>query len=624
MHRRLRAASLAPASQRLPGWTLDLVWLRLELSKDAYTVSWRDVAPERGWWRTLVLALLAVYLLLFVVQLPKFEFWGRFATIDEQLQYYQVARNFDRYGFITNALLPDLSTGASPSQHPYLYNHQPPGPQLVIALLMRLFGEHFVLVRMVFAAVFVAGVFSFLAFARVLARQGIHGVEAALLVVRPDVIMHSIDHPAYSAFPLFAFLPLVALDRHRQTGRGRWLLAAAALVFVGSNYLIYGPLFMAFVLWVLGAWLGFLPGSRRPLMVVAGAAVLAIGAHLLQTPLALGWPVFAKELWFTVSNRLTGEPTREELVGFYRSVHIVLYGEHVFSLRHFAKAVFAALSGCCSLGGSPSWFELFPGGATWAMAVASAVVVGTARGGKWAPGDKVLVVSREIGDVARRLGTLALWIGGAILTPFLMFPAFSSDYGLNGTNEFLLGILAVGGIGMAAGLAQNPRLVEVERTIVRVLLVVCVLGIAMPQAAAITRTTLRVAKWVVRPSAEAAFLEVAAGLRGEVVMTNVDPAVVGFFTRELALGGCQRKAVPSGRVVPEACQVYFVRGFPGPLKLRPTAFVWVGSGNMFCTPPNCIEPEDLARLYDTRFSSSLVKVFDLAQPPSRRAAAGRR
>ena len=402
-------------------------------SKFPNKVPWRDLVSE-GVRRRLVLGLVALYLLLFAVQVPKFELWGRFVTIDEQLQYYQVARNFDRYGFATHALLPDLSTGSSPSQHPYLYNHQPPGPQLLIALILRVFGERFVLVRTVLAAIFAAGIVSFLAFARILARQGICGVEAALLVVPPDLMLHAIDHPSYSAFPLFAFLPVVALDQHRRTGRARWLAAAAVLVCVGSNYLIYGPLFMAFALWGLGAWLGLVPVGGRPLAVLGCVAALAIGAHLLQTPVALGWPVFARELWITVSNRVSGRPAREEIAAFYRSVHLVLYGGHVFSVRHFGRAVYDAFS--------------FPGRGVWTVSFAGAVVVGLVQSSRWLSRERVLVVSRETRNVIRRLATLILWIGAAILTPFAMFPAFSSDYGPKGTNQFLLGILVVGAIGI--------------------------------------------------------------------------------------------------------------------------------------------------------------------------------
>src|SRR5207253_4574416 len=42
---------------------------------------------------------------------------------------------------------------------------------------------------------------------------------------------------------------------------------------------------------------------------------------------------------------------------------------------------------------------------------------------------------------------------------------------------------------------------------------------------------------------EAVFLDVANRLRGEIVMTNVDPVVAGFFTQEVALGGCHLGSV---------------------------------------------------------------------------------
>jgi hypothetical protein len=286
---------------------------------------------------------LGLYTVLFIVELPAFAFWGPSSAIDEQLQYYQAGRNFAQSGFLATALLPDLSSGSSPAQHPYVYNHQPPGPQLLIGSLIRLFGERYRLVRLVFAALFVLGVAVYLRFCSLIELPGIAYAPLAFLLVRPRTIMHMVDHPAYSMFPLIAFLPIVAMHHHHGATHTRWLWLAAITVFLGSNYLLYGSLLMILSLWTLGGALRVLPIRRRELILQLGCAALAVILHLLQTVVVVGPRLFVKELAFTVSNRMFGHPTRQELEAFYASLGFVLYGGHQFSGARFLEAVAAKL-----------------------------------------------------------------------------------------------------------------------------------------------------------------------------------------------------------------------------------------------------------------------------------------
>ena len=63
-------------------------------------------------------------------------------------------------------------------------------------------------------------------------------------------------------------------------------------------------------------------------------------------------------------------------------------------------------------------------------------------------------------------------------------------------------------------------------------------------------------------------------LRGKVVMTNVYPTTVGFFTEEIALGGCERPVFGGdGRIDPARCHLVPVRGFGRGVTVAPTHYV---------------------------------------------------
>jgi len=62
---------------------------------------------------------------------------------------------------------------------------------------------------------------------------------------------------------------------------------------------------------------------------------------------------------------------------------------------------------------------------------------------------KTAAASDETGRATSTLARLSVAIVASVLMPIVLFPAFSSDYGLRGMNEFLLGILAAASLGFA-------------------------------------------------------------------------------------------------------------------------------------------------------------------------------
>ncbi len=296
---------------------------------------------------------------------------------------------------------------------------------------MRCFGERFDLIRVCFGLIFAMGLFAFFSFGRLMRNGGFYGLEYAVLLVSPRVILHSMDHPAYCAFPLVAFLPLVLLYRYDLSGRRMYLAAAVGVAMIGSVYLIYGPLFMILVFWVLGVALGLVPVRRRGVAILVGGVIAGILIHLVQTVVLVGWWVFFQELAYTLSNRMFGIPTRQTLREFYDSIGFVLYGDHTFSSERFFKALGKVLS--------------FPGRQAWLAMLLVMVIVALSRDAIWEWTERRVLISRAFEEELNVVGRWVLWIVVAVSTPYFMFPAFASDYPLGGTNDFLMGILAIGG-----------------------------------------------------------------------------------------------------------------------------------------------------------------------------------
>jgi hypothetical protein len=514
-----------------------------------------------------------------------FALWGPFATFDEQLQIYQGGRNFRHYGFLRTALLPDLSTSSLAEQHPLIYNHQPPGPQLLLGLLISVLSERYATIRVVLALSFVAGFLVYLWLLRSLEVGGGAATIFAFAFVSPRTVMHMIDHPAYSLFPLLAFLPPLALARFHATRKAAWLLTAVATAFAASNYLIYGPLFMMLMFWVLGAWLKVLPIDGRPTLLLAGIVVLGIVLHLLQTAVLVGSTMFLREITATVSNRVIGAPSHAELKDFYESIGFVLYAEHRLDGLRLIRAAIRSIQ--------------FPG---WAPVL---FVFLAAAGGRL-----FLVRNGPNGDDSVCPQRIAAAVLPAVLLPMFLFPAFAADYGLQGTNEFLLGLLAVGMLRYSWSMYDS-----IERSGLRAIAkLVFAIGLALTiatHALTVARIGHRLRVWAHDPALEAGLAWVSAHMAGETVMTNIDAIAIGFLTRQLAFGGCHEPAPPASPE-PERC---LLRSAKLKRTEAPTAavYVWVELGNRFCSD-KCIDRRELAKGYPALFTNDKVSVFDLSQP----------
>jgi len=188
---------------------------------------------------------------MFLWSVYAFPYFGPVGNAEEVTLTYTSAENFVRYGFMASGFLPDYSTSSRPADHPYVYNHMPPGPEISVALLLKASGGSYRIVRVAYWLVFLAGIGSYLAFARlVLGRFGLKGAGFTLLFLNPYLLLRSLDHPQFATFPFWAFTPLVALQAYYRTGSRWWLAVATAMGLLSSVYLDYLSLSVVVFSWV--------------------------------------------------------------------------------------------------------------------------------------------------------------------------------------------------------------------------------------------------------------------------------------------------------------------------------------------------------------------------------------
>jgi hypothetical protein len=611
-----------------------------------YVIDWGSRLRRAAEGRWVAALVIAVYAAIFLNMLASSPYWSPFSTVDEQVTYYQVAKNFNRFGFLPTLFLHDVATASDPALHPFVYNHMPPGPEIAIALLMQLVGEWYGAIRLVLGLVFLAGLVAYFRFARIVLRSlGLAGAGFALLFLTPFSMLHSIDHPAYSPFPLLAFLPLVLLDRRYRTTE-RWPLPVAlVVVLVSSVYLVYQNFFMLVAAWVLLHALRIVPFERRHLVAFLATAALGLVLHAAQSVLLFGPGVFLQETALALSNRMVGVPSMEDLTAFYRSIDVVHHGGHRLDLLGLGASVLSTLR-IAEPTLTRSWTV---GEMTITLALLLAVLLwGASRLGRWEWTRGTLTIPRtsasaELIDAGQRLGRLALWGLAAVAVPLALFPAYSVDYGLAGMGEYFLGIVlvAIYAFAVSRWLRWRPRRPAgpdgMRRSWQALGAAACWAAIlvrmvwAAERSVTVWHSRMWTASWQVpdaNPDASD-LVQLGETLRGKVVMTNVYPTTVGFFTEEIALGGCERPVFGGdGRIDPARCHLVPVRGFGRGVTVAPTHYVLFHrkhlTGFTRCRDL-CLETfhRAVSERYPAVLGTGLYTVFDLTRPRQASSSPGR-
>jgi len=576
------------------------------------TLEARAIAEPRPSWlrsgRWLALLVFTLYFGLFLLTL-RFAPLSPVASVDEQLNYYQIARSFVRYGFLNSGFLQDLSTSSNAAYHPYVYDHMPPGPEIFIALFFKAFGERLALLRLVFAMLFLLGIVYFFRFARLIfERQGLMGEGYAVLFLSAGLVLHTMDHPAHSLSPFFAFFPIVALDRYYRTGKRSHYTLAIAATLVASFYTVT-TVFVSFLIgWAMLSALRLVRIDGRHLATLVAVGASGVLVHLLQAMLFLGPAVFFHELTITISNRAFGVPSADDVTAFYREHHIVLNGLHSVN----SSRLIASLNQSFRFPGRAFVVALGLVLLLWRAVESVGVrsVTGTTASGRPA----------AVG-ASGWLIRLALAVTGVIVPTFVMFPAYAADYGLGGLNELLLSIVAVAVVVCAVreitarAASASPMRERVGRGLVAIALMASLVAVARTQALnliTIMRTTMA-------PNPYTELAAIGERLHGRIVMTNAYPITAGFFTQEASFGGCGLAAFGSdGSVDASRCHTAFIRGLTRTSEIRPTHFLLFRGGlyvNFSRCTGDCLDTlrQRVAVHHPVIFETELFTIFALKE-----------
>jgi hypothetical protein len=352
-------------------------------------------------------------------------------------------------------------------------------------------------------------------------------------------------------------------------------------------------------------------------LILVGAVGIAL--HLVQGIWFLGPGVFFEELRITLSNRILGKPSAQEVMAFYRTHDIVLHGTHQFELFRNLVSINAALR--------------FPGRLLFFLLALMVTAWGILRLGRFDPATRTLLIPLDgrlapLRTTVSLLARLLAWAMLSIVIPMVLFPAYTGDYGLQGLGEFLLAVLPVSILvytcrGLFTEMLELPPASSrgdgwaTRLTLFAVVVVVLLGALGMLARTQVTNLSSMVPAHLA-PNPNAELLEIGRLLKGRVVMTNVYPTTASFFTEEAAFGGCEMAAFPpDGRVDPSECHAPFIRGFGRGVRVNPTHAVLFRSlftGFTLCLA-DCLEKlEDrLDHRHDKVFEAKTFTIYALQE-----------
>jgi hypothetical protein len=622
-------ATTAAATQRrtLAGHVLR--WLGVE-HRDTRLI-WPFEAMFLAIGRLWVILLFGTLFAIFAVSVARSEYFGPTTLVEEAAHTYTSANNYLRFGIWPTVLLQDFATSSDPADHPYAYNHMPPGPDLLMALLLKISGGSYRATRLAFGVLFLVGLVFYLKFAGLIL-EGIglaRGHLYAVMFLEPWLLFANFERHNVAVAPLLMFAPFVSLIAYYRTGRRRYLVAMVVLVFASSIYLEYIAMLANVVSWTLLYLTGLVRIERRHFGYVLAAFATGIAGHLLQNVAYLGPTVFLEELRLVLLNRISGYPTKDELKGFYQAVGLVHHGASPVQLT----ALLAQLATGLRFTGRSLIIQTAIVLAIWHLVRA-----------RWVTASAVVLVPDAIRKsyVVRVLGKLVLWAVVASILPLCLFPAFAQEVSLygNGANLFFLAIAATAVLlftvrSLSEGFSEQAWNVPVPhaRLLVQGVVSVMLVGSLLFVAALSAKTHINSVKAVIAATAENRYRllsELRNRFAGQTFMTNINVTTVGFLLQERGWGVCGPQSVPeTGRLDPMGCHSSYVRRPQNVLASDPRYFIFFWSVDLFPGFSDCLPsayfPGDerggdscIAELYKRLsgrfrpiYENKLVIVFDL-------------
>jgi hypothetical protein len=234
------------------------------------------------------------------------------SNVEELAYTYISSGNFNRFGFLFTDFLQNFAASSDPSDHPYVYDHMPPGPDVANALLMRLTGGSFAWTSVIFALIVPVGFAFYLTFLKeVLWRYRIVGGGFFVLILTPWIsYLPHFTNPIWNGFLILTFVPLVLLNWSNGQHRPKWFFfGALPVVLLSSLYLDYIVQCSIVAGWNVIILTQLVPIGRRQIGAFISTVALGVFLNVLKNLIYFGPTVFFQELYLVLSNRITGFPS---------------------------------------------------------------------------------------------------------------------------------------------------------------------------------------------------------------------------------------------------------------------------------------------------------------------------
>lgn len=245
---------------------------------------------------------------------------------------YNAGKNFTLKGFSNLFFLPDYSTDFKKDLQPVFYTHNPPLPSVLQGFLIKI-GFNIFQSRIFYALISLSGIVFLFLFLSETVSLATAVFSSIFLIINFSGFLSLADHNQYSlSFPiLFGYLWV------RYSNIPKKYLIISFLFFTASfvNYMLAGFMLITEI------FFGIFEKNMR-LFFFALFSVFAGGIiHIIQNMAALTPRIAIWDIWLTVQNRFFSIPSRKELLSFYQSYNMVLWGsnEQPTSISYISGAI---------------------------------------------------------------------------------------------------------------------------------------------------------------------------------------------------------------------------------------------------------------------------------------------
>jgi hypothetical protein len=550
----------------------------------------------------------------------------------EELAYTHISStNFNNFGFLATGFLQDFAASPHRSDHPYVYDHMPPGPDIARALVMTATGGSFFWTAIFFASLVPIGfVFYFLFLKSVFQdRFVLGGVFLFLLTPWAQYTGH-FSNPIWNAALLLIFAPLVTLQwsSHHKT---KWVyyFIGLPLILISSVYLDYVVLSSVLACWVGLYFSQIIRLHKREFVLAVAAIALGIILNLAKNLVYFGPSLFAQELFYVLANRLSGWPSQQALASFYETHGILHHGARppkISVLREVIKANF-----------SFDGLKFFVIAAVTSLLLTIKAHIQTQE--KAVRLDATADTVRDFQFIAK----IVILIIAIIIAPIVLFPAFAQEVNLGGGTNFIwLGFLAVALASLA-----STRLIETAIPAIPTILIwwrtksivfripsvlqtialgafICVAALVISKIPKALGNSINAfgnvrAKYTQNPNIELEHLRVFVSAP---FMTNINVPTVYFYTGSVGFGVCGLDSIAEdGLLDLNGCKIALVRNRAVYANTRPSYFFLFKLGPYFpgfadCGPSSFVIPAEqrapagCLEIQKSRLNKNFLKVLD--------------